>query len=257
MNAVLRRLLEHPLLGPKVVHHRRVEGRAAQFAELATPPRREIADALTAARIGPLFTHQVEALDAFGAGNNVLVATPTASGKSLVFAIPALAASLEGGGATSLFLYPTKALAQDQLAGLNALASATGRLRPPRFAIYDGDTSDHLRRKIKEDPPDVLITNPDMLHAGILAYHHDWSGFLARLRLIVLDELHVYRGVFGTHVHHIVRRLTRLAAMYGATPRFIAASATVGRPGEFAATLLGAPFCVVDRSGAPIGRAHV
>jgi DEAD/DEAH box helicase domain-containing protein len=255
MNAVLRRILEHPLLGPKVVHHRRVEGRAAQFAELATPLHRELADAVAASGIGPLFTHQVEALDAFDAGNNVLVATPTASGKSLVFAVPALTAALEGEGATSLFLYPTKALAQDQLAGLNALASATGRLRPPRFAIYDGDTSDHLRRKIKEDPPDVLITNPDMLHAGILAYHHDWSGFLGRLRLVVLDELHVYRGVFGAHVHHIVRRLMRLAAMYGAKPRFIAASATIGRPGEFAATLLGAPFCVVDRSGAPaVGR---
>jgi DEAD/DEAH box helicase domain-containing protein len=251
MNAVLRRILEHPLLGPKVVHHRRVEGRPGAFAELATKPPRELADALAATGIGPLFTHQVEALDAFNAGNNVLVATPTASGKSLVFAIPALTAALEGGGATSLFLYPTKALAQDQLAGLNALASATGRLRPPRFDIYDGDTSDSLRRKIKEDPPDVLITNPDMLHAGILAYHHDWSGFLGRLRLVVLDELHVYRGVFGAHVHHIVRRLMRLAAMYGATPRFVAASATVGRPGEFAATLLGAPFHVVDRSGAP------
>ena len=252
MNAVLRRILEHPLLGPKVVHHRRVEGRAAQFAELKTPPHREMADALTATGIGPLFTHQVEALNAFDAGHNVLVATPTASGKSLVFAIPALTGALEGGGATSLFLYPTKALAQDQLAGLNALASATGRLRPPRFAIYDGDTSDHLRRKIKEDPPDVLITNPDMLHAGILAYHQDWSGFLGRLRLVVLDELHVYRGVFGAHVHHIVRRLVRLAALHGATPRFIAASATVGRPGEFAATLLGAPFHVVDRSGAAV-----
>ena len=255
MNAVLRRILEHPLLGPKVVHHRRVEGRAAQFAHLETPPHREIAGALSATGIGPLFTHQVEALNAFDAGNNVLVATPTASGKSLVFALPALAAALEGGGATSLFVYPTKALAQDQLAGLNGLASATGRLRPPRVAIYDGDTSDHLRRKIKEDPPDILITNPDMLHAGILAYHQDWSGFLGRLRLVVLDELHVYRGVFGAHVHHIVRRLVRLAALYGAKPRFIAASATVGRPGEFAATLFGAPFCVVDRSGAPaVGR---
>ncbi len=145
----------------------------------------------------------------------------------------------------------TRTLSQDQLAGLNALASATGRIRPPRISIYDGDTSDHLRRKIKEDPPDILITNPDMLHAGILAYHADWSGFLSRLRFVVLDELHVYRGVFGAHVHHILRRLMRLAALYGAHPQFVAASATIGRPGEFAATLLGAPFRVVDNSGAP------
>jgi DEAD/DEAH box helicase domain-containing protein len=255
MNAVLLRLLEHPLLGPKIVHHRRVEGRAAQFAELSNPLPRELAEALAVAGLDRLFTHQVEALDAVAAGENVLVATPTASGKSLVFAVPAIAAALAGDGSTSLFVYPTKALAQDQLAGLNALASATLRLRPPRVAIYDGDTPDHLRRKIKADPPDVLITNPDMLHAGILAYHADWSGFLSRLRFVVLDELHVYRGVFGAHVHHILRRLMRLAALHGAHPLFIAASATIGRPGEFAESLLGAPFRVVDRSGAPtVGR---
>ena len=255
MNAVLRRLLEHPLLGPKIVHHRRVEGRSAQFASLRTPLPQELVDALAATGIERLFTHQAEALDAVADGDNVLVATPTASGKSLVFAAPALSAALSGDGATSLFIYPTKALAQDQLAGLNALASATGRIRPPRIAIYDGDTSDHLRRKIKEDPPDILITNPDMLHAGILAYHADWSGFLSRLRFVVLDELHVYRGVFGAHVHHILRRMMRLAAMYGAHPQFVAASATIGRPGEFAASLLNAPFRVVDSSGAPaVGR---
>jgi DEAD/DEAH box helicase domain-containing protein len=255
MNAVLRRLLEHPLLGPKIVHHRRVEGRAARFGELAEPLPPDLAAALAATGIDRFFTHQVEAIDAVRSGLNVLVATPTASGKSLVFAVPAMEAALSGDGATSLFIYPTKALAQDQLAGLNALASATGRLRAPRIAIYDGDTSDHLRRKIKDDPPDILITNPDMLHAGILAYHADWSGFLSRLRYVVLDELHVYRGVFGAHVHHILRRLTRLAARCGARPRFVAASATVGRPGEFASSLLSAPFRVVDGSGAPtVGR---
>jgi DEAD/DEAH box helicase domain-containing protein len=168
-----------------------------------------------------------------------------------VFAAPVLEAALEGGGATSLFIYPTKALAQDQLASLRALASATGRLRPPRFEIYDGDTPDHTRRKIKQNPPDVLITNPDMLHAGILAYHADWEPFLKHLRYVVLDELHVYRGVFGAHVHHILRRLKRLTALHGASPRFIAASATVGRADEFAETLIGSPFHVVDRSGAP------
>lgn len=255
MNAVLRRLLEHPLLGPKVVHHRRVEGHAARFAATATPLMREMADALAATGIERLYSHQADALDAVRGGNNVLVATPTASGKSLVFAVPAIEAALHDDGATSLFLYPTKALAQDQLTGLCALASATGRLRPPSFAIYDGDTTDPARRKIKEHPPDVLITNPDMLHAGILVHHADWARFLSRLRFVVLDELHVYRGVFGAHVHHILRRLMRLAALYGSRPRFVAASATIGRPGEFAASLLGAPFHVVDRSGAPaVGR---
>ncbi len=251
MNAVLRALLEHPLLGPKVVHHRRVEPRDARHAEAARPLRPEVAEALAASGIERLFSHQVEALDAVSAGENVLVVTPTASGKTLVFAIPALSAALDDRGATSLFIYPTKALAQDQLAGFRALAASTGRLRPPRIEIYDGDTPDSARRKIKADPPDVLITNPDMLHAGILAHHHDWTGFLGRLRHVVLDELHVYRGVFGAHVHHIMRRLMRLAALAGSRPSLIAASATVGRPGEFAASLLGEPFRVVERSGAP------
>lgn len=257
MNPVLHRILEHPLLGPKVAHHRRLEGSDARYAEPANPFRPELAAALAATGVARLYTHQVAAIDAARSGGNVLVATPTASGKSLVFALPALEAALEGGGATSLFLYPTKALAQDQIAALRSLAAATGRLRPPRFEIYDGDTPDHVRRRIKQDPPDVLITNPDMLHAGILAYHADWGPFLARLRFVVLDELHVYRGVFGAHVHHILRRLRRLAAAQGSAPRFIAASATIGRAEEFAATLAGAPFTVVEHSGAPSGARDV
>ena len=251
MNPVLRRILEHPLLGPKVAHHRRLAGSDAHYAEPERPLPAELRDAYRAAGIERLYIHQAEALDAARGGRNVLVATPTASGKSLVFALPALEAALEGGGATSLFLYPTKALAQDQLSGLRALSAATGRLRPPRFEIYDGDTPDHVRRKIKQDPPDVLITNPDMLHAGLLAYHADWAPFLARLRYVVLDELHIYRGVFGAHVHHIVRRLRRLAGMYGASPSFVAASATIGRADEFASSLTGVPFRVVERTGAP------
>jgi DEAD/DEAH box helicase domain-containing protein len=257
MNPVLQRILEHPLLGSKVVHRRRLEGRVAEYAEPSLPLPAEIVAALAATGVERLYTHQAEALDAARSGANVLVATPTASGKSLVFAVPVLEAALEGGGATSLFIYPTKALAQDQLAALRALASATGRLRPPRFEIYDGDTPDHTRRKIKQNPPDVLITNPDMLHAGILAYHADWEPFLKHLRYVVLDELHVYRGVFGAHVHHILRRLKRLTALHGASPRFIAASATIGRADEFAETLVGSPFHVVDRSGAPAGARDV
>jgi DEAD/DEAH box helicase domain-containing protein len=251
MNPVLRRILDHPFLGPKIVHHRRIEGRGPTYAATSRELPATLVEALAACGIERLFAHQAHAIDAARAGENVVVATPTASGKSLVFALPVLEAALDGHGATALFVYPTKALAQDQLAGLRALSSATGRLRPPRFEIYDGDTPDHIRRKIKQDPPDVLITNPDMLHAGILAYHADWSPFLARLRFIVLDELHVYRGVFGAHVHHILRRLMRLAREAGADPRFVAASATIGRPGAFAETLMDAPFRVVTGSGAP------
>src|SRR5262245_19033836 len=252
MSLVLDRLLGHPFLSSKIAHHRRDEGRAARFSDPARPLPRELSAALAATGIDRLYSRQVEAIDAARAGENVLVATPTASGKSLVFALPVLEAVMEGEGATALFLYPTKALAHDQLQGLRLLSSATGKLRPPTFEIYDGDTPDHDRRRIKQDPPDVLITNPDMLHAGILSYHADWAAFLSRLRFVVLDELHVYRGVFGAHVHHILRRLMRLAALHGGKPQFVAASATVGHPEEFASTLCGAPFTVVSRSGAPM-----
>src|SRR5262245_10648622 len=150
MNPVVRRILEHPLLGPKVAHHRRLDGTAPQFAATERPLPPEIVDAHRTVGVEHLYTHQAAALDAARAGENVLVATPTASGKSLVFALPAIEAALDDPPATSLFLYPTKALAQDQLGTLRALAAATGRLRPPRFDIYDGDTPDHERRKIKQ-----------------------------------------------------------------------------------------------------------
>jgi DEAD/DEAH box helicase domain-containing protein len=159
--------------------------------------------------------------------------------------------------ARALFLYPTKALAQDQVGGFRELAGGLGALRPPSFEIYDGDTPSARRRKIRSDPPSALITNPDMLHMGILAHHENWETFLRNLRWVVLDELHVYRGIFGAHVHHILARLQRLCARYGSNPQFIAASATVGNPAAFARTLVGREFAVVERSGAPLSAKDV
>jgi len=257
MNPFVQRLLEHPALGSTVACHRRVEGRSAVFASPATGIEPRLREALAARGIDRLWEHQARALDAARAGANVLAVTPTASGKTLVFALPVLEALLGEPGARALFLYPTKALARDQLTTLRELAAGLGALRPPSFEIYDGDTPQSRRRKIKADPPQVLITNPDMLHLGILSGHRDWEPFLRELRYVVLDELHVYRGLFGAHVHHIVRRLRRLCAEAGRRPRFIAASATVGNPAEFASTLVGQPFEVVDRSGAPAAAREV
>lgn len=257
MRSFLEELRRHPALGPRIAHERRVPGRRARFAEPAGGIDPVLRSALEAQGIERLYAHQARAIDASRAGRNVLAATPTASGKTLVFALPVLETLLAEPGARALFLYPTKALAQDQIAGLRALAAGTGGIRPPRFAIYDGDTPDGERRKIKADPPEVLITNPDMLHMGILAHHADWERFLAALRIVVLDELHVYRGVFGAHVHHILARLKRLAALHGSTPRFIAASATIGNPEEFARTLTGESFEVIAASGAPAGARQV
>ncbi len=251
MRSFVELLMRRPGIGSMVAHHRRVEGRPARFADPAAPLPPELRDALASRGILKLWEHQARALDAARAGADVLTVTPTASGKTLVFALPVLETVLADPGARALFLYPTKALARDQVAALGDLAAATGRLRPPRFEIYDGDTPDRLRRKIKADPPEVLVTNPDMLHLGLLAHHREWRPFLGGLRWVVLDELHVYRGLFGAHVHHILRRLARLCEAAGSSPRFLAASATIGNPGELAESLAGRPFTVVDRTGAP------
>jgi DEAD/DEAH box helicase domain-containing protein len=247
----IEELLAHPSLSPMVAHHRRL---ASSPAQLAAPVRRlpeALAAALDARGLGGLYSHQARGLDRARAGEDVLLVTPTASGKTLLFSMATMETFLEEPRSRALFLYPTKALAQDQVGGFRELAGGLGALRPPSFEIYDGDTPSARRRKIRSDPPSALITNPDMLHMGILAHHENWEGFLRNLRWIVLDELHVYRGIFGAHVHHILARLQRLCESHGSRPQVIAASATVGNPGEFARTLVGREFAVVDQSGAP------
>jgi len=251
MTSLLESLLDHPRLGPLVAHRRRLDGRAARWGEPQRPLPAELAAALAAEGIERLYEHQARGLDLVREGADVLVATPTASGKTLLFALAVLESFLERPRGRALFLYPTKALAQDQLAGLRALASGLGGIRPPRFEIYDGDTPPDLRRRIRAEPPEVLITNPDMLHHGILAHHAEWDGFLRELGFVVLDELHVYRGLFGAHVHHILRRLDRACRLRGVRPRTIAASATIGNPAEFARRLLERDVRVVAGSGAP------
>ncbi len=248
---LLESLLDHPRVGPLIAHRRRVEGRAASWGAPQRPLPRDLVEALEACGIERLYAHQAQGLDLVRAGHDVLVATPTASGKTLLFALAVLESIVERPRGRALFLYPTKALAQDQLAGFRALAAGLGGIRPPRFEIYDGDTPADLRRRIRSDPPEVLITNPDMLHLGILAHHAEWDGFLRDLRFVVLDELHVYRGLFGAHVHHILRRLERACARRGGKPRLIAASATIGNPEEFAGRLLARDVRVVSESGAP------
>lgn len=224
------------------------------------PPRRAVlaegydgpyAEELSRLGVVP-YGHQAAALRALGAGQDVVVATATASGKSLVFQVP-LAAAVSRGG-TGVVLYPTKALAYDQLGRLRALYGALRSPADPEpetaVATYDGDTAAERRAAVREGVR-VALTNPDMLHYGILPYHDRWAPFLGALELVVLDELHAYRGVLGTHVANVVRRLLRLAARYGARPRVVCASATIGNPGEHAARLTGRTFTVVASDDAP------
>jgi len=257
MQRFVDHLLGHETLGPMIAHHRRLPPSPARHAEPAEPLSADLAEALRLTGIERLYEHQARGLDRVRAGHNVLLVTPTASGKTLLFAASVLEALRHDPRAKALLLYPTKALARDQLAGFRRLAGGLGALDPPRFEIYDGDTTSTERRRIRRDPPQVLISNPDMLHLSLLAHHGEWAAFLRDLRFVVLDELHVYRGIFGAHVHHILARLRRLAARAGARPRFIAASATVGNPAEFARTLCGEPFEVVAESGAPRSARHV
>ena len=231
---------------------RRLAPEASQNADLSPPPPPPLALALAAQGIERLWSHQVAAIAAARAGENVLVSTATASGKSLVFQLPVLEEALAGGPGRAIFLFPLKALGQDQRGKLLTLAQAAG-LDADDFTceIYDGDTPAAKRAAIRRRPPRVLVTNPDMLHLGILAHPGNWSELFSNLKWIVLDELHVYRGLFGAHFHHVLQRLLRLARAHGANPAIIASSATAQNAREFAELLAAEPFREVSGSGAP------
>ncbi len=239
-------------LGERLVAERRLAPDPARMGELLPPPPPSLAAALAAQGIERLWSHQVEAISAARAGKNVLVTTATASGKSLVFQLPVLEEALAGGPGRAIFLFPLKALGQDQRGKLLTLAQAAG-LGADEFGceIYDGDTPAAQRAAIRRRPPQVLVTNPDMLHLGILAHPGNWRELLANLKWIVLDELHVYRGLFGAHFHHVLQRLLRLARARGARPAIIASSATAQNAREFAELLAAEPFLEVTGSGAP------
>jgi len=206
-----------------------------------------------------LYSHQAQAWRYARAGQNVLLATGTASGKTLAYSLPALACLLEDENARVLFLFPTKALAQDQLSVINHLFSALKPLAPEhpslKAGIYDGDTPQHSRPAIRVGAR-IVLSNPDMLHTGILPHHTNWQFFFRHLRFVVIDELHTYRGVFGSHVANVLRRLKRVAAFYGASPQFILTSATIGNPRDLAEKLIEAPITLVEEDGSLRGERH-
>jgi DEAD/DEAH box helicase domain-containing protein len=219
-----------------------------------------LVQALRASGVAQLYTHQAAALEATQRGEHVVVVTATASGKTLCYNLPVLNTLLNNPDARALYLFPTKALAQDQAHALRqmieALAGYSGDLRDIRAATYDGDTPQGVRKNIR-DIAQVLISNPDMLHAGILPHHTRWQKFFAGLRYVVLDELHTYRGVFGSHVANLLRRLRRICHFYGSSPQFICASATIANPRQLAEGLLEAPVTLVAQDGAPRARKHI
>ena len=208
-----------------------------------------LVEALRARGIGALYSHQAQALDLLGQGGHVVVVTPTASGKTLCYNLPVLQALLGDAATRALYLFPTKALAQDQLAELEALARALPDLR---IHTYDGDTPQDARRAVRARA-NLVLTNPDMLHAGILPHHTKWIALFQNLRYVIIDELHSYRGVFGSHLGNVLRRLQRVCRHYGSAPQFICASATIANPQELAERLVGQPVSLVAENGAPSG----
>src|SRR5437879_2102840 len=222
--------------------------REAQWADFPTWVNSDLAAAYAGKGIRRLYTHQAEAAEAVHGGKNVVIVTPTASGKTLCYNLPVLNATLENSDTRALYLFPTKALAQDQLAELHDLNQ---RLEN-RFGVftYDGDTPADARRSIREKGH-IVLTNPDMLHTGILPHHTRWTRLFENLRYIVLDELHTYRGVFGSHLCNVLRRLRRIARFYGRDPQFICCSATIANPGELASRLLETKVEVLNSNGAP------
>ena len=211
----------------------------------------ELADALSKMGLNRLYSHQLEAYERLRAGENVVVATATASGKSLCYKIPAFENALKSVASRALFLYPTKALAQDQLGKISVFG-----LRGVRAGTYDGDTPRAMRTEIRRKS-NILLTNPDMLNVGILPNHEGWADFLRNLEIVAVDEAHVLRGVFGSHVAAVLRRLRRVANLHGGDPKFVLTSATIANPQELAESLTGLPFALVDEDGASSGERRV
>jgi len=218
-------------------------------AGVAAPLRK----ALESRGIPKLYTHQARAFELASQGKNVTVVTPTASGKTLCYNLPVFQRLLEDPGARALYLFPTKALAEDQLHEFQAAVDATGA--DIRAFTYDGDTPQDARRAIRERA-NVVLTNPDMLHAGVLPHHTKWAKCFENLRYVVIDELHYYRGVYGSHLANVLRRLRRICEFYGSKPQFICCSATIANPKQLAEALVEAPFELVDTNGAPSGEKY-
>jgi DEAD/DEAH box helicase domain-containing protein len=236
-----------------VAHWQEVPERAGRYAEIPAEVDPRIRRALLARGIERLFSHQRTAFEEARAGHHIVVVTPTASGKTLAYNLPVLQTLLEEPEAKAMYLFPTKALSQDQQSELNEVL--LGGELPVKIFTYDGDTPQSIRISVREEGR-VVITNPDMLHTGVLPNHPKWIKFFQGLRYVVIDEIHTYRGVFGSHMTNVVRRLKRVAAFYRARPQFICCSATIGNPRELAERIVEEPVRLLDDNGAPTGRRH-
>ena len=238
-------------LKQNIIHWHTLDGKRAEYAPFPDELHPSLQKALRLRGIEQLYTHQREAFDKATSGTSFTAITPTASGKSLCYHLPVLQEIINDKSSRAIYLFPTKALAQDQKTDLNELIEATGE--EVLSYTYDGDTAPGIRTKIRK-AGHIVMTNPDMLHSGILPHHTKWVSLFENLKYIVIDELHTYKGVFGSHVAHVIRRLKRICAFYGANPIFICTSATIKNPKELAESLTNEKHELITKSGAPVGK---
>lgn len=236
-----------------IVHWHTIEEKEAKTVELPERIHPQLMDALQKRGINRLYTHQRDAFEAVQEKKNIVAVTPTASGKTLCYNLPVLQAVTENSQTRALYIFPTKALAQDQKSEINELIQEADLMI--NSYTYDGDTQASIREKVRK-AGHIVITNPDMLHSAILPHHTKWVSLFENLKYVVIDELHIYRGVFGSHVANVIRRLQRICRFYGSDPVFICTSATIANPLELAETLTGKKMKLIDNNGAPSGRKH-
>jgi DEAD/DEAH box helicase domain-containing protein len=262
--AFLHHLVSLPDYRQQVVHIEHIPHQGSIFGILDNPLNPSLQACLESLGISALYSHQTKALNAILAGKNVIIATPSASGKTLCYHLATLDAFLHDKDSRALYIFPTKALAQDQLrsvrqiASLLSLQAPTSRgeaISPEAMASFDGDTPQNERANIRKQAK-IVLTNPDMLHLGILPNHQSWSRLFRNLKYVVIDETHIYRGIFGSHVANVMRRLRRLCAFYNSNPQFICCSATIANPQEHAQNLVGLPFEAIVEDGSPHGKKY-
>ncbi len=251
-SSFLDQIRSSPNYRGQIVYVREVPAREARYAEPAEPLSEPVRRALAARGIEALYSHQAQAVELARAGLDLMVVSGTASGKSLCYQIPIIEMLLADTEATALLLFPTKALCQDQFQSMHRLLDDAG-LSQVVAGVYDGDTPGHTRRKLREQAS-LIFSNPDMVHAAMMPQHPRWADFWARLRLIVLDEMHVYSGIFGANMANLMRRFWRLCAHYEAYPQVIGCSATIGNPEELARRIIGRRAHIIDDDGSPSGR---
>ncbi len=253
LESILQLLKNNHDYKEQIVHWHTIPAKEAELVNLPNDLDQRISSALEKRGISQLYSHQNEAFRLAGQGENFVAVTPTASGKTLCYNLPVLQKIIKDENSRALYLFPTKALAQDQKSELNEIIEEMGVQL--NSYTYDGDTSPAIRQKVRK-AGHIVITNPDMLHSAILPHHTKWVSLFENLKYIVIDELHIYRGIFGSHVANVIRRLKRICQFYGSNPQFICTSATIANPQELAQTLTGTNMKLISKNGAPASKKH-